>query len=159
MVICFFIYYPHISCSAALCPDPPVIINGMRTFTGNSIGDTANYTCDPEFELIGIAITTCTAAVDGNSATFPPVPPPECRREYCIKQLFSYMDSLYALSVEAFFRPVGSKFRLIRRGSGAGKDRCRCCVQGVPARGVWRHAPQLDFRPSLHRFWCNLGVK
>ena len=57
-------------------------MNGMRTFTGNSVGDTANYNCDPGFELIGIAITTCTAAVDGNSATFPAVPPPECRREY-----------------------------------------------------------------------------
>ena len=63
------------------CPDPPQITNGMRTFTGNSIGDTATYTCDPGFELIGDPVTTCTAAMDGNSAAFPSVPPPECRRE------------------------------------------------------------------------------
>ena len=69
------------SCSAALCPDPDGIDNGMRTFTGNSVGDTATYTCNSGFELIGDPVTTCTAAMDGNSATFPPVPPPECRRE------------------------------------------------------------------------------
>ena len=54
----------------------------MRTFSGNSVGDTATYTCNQGFELIGDATTTCTAAADGNSATFPAVPPPECRREY-----------------------------------------------------------------------------
>ena len=54
----------------------------MRTFTGNSVGDTATYTCDPGFQLIGDPTTTCTAAVDGNSATYPAVPPPECNREY-----------------------------------------------------------------------------
>ena len=69
------------SFSAALCPDPDGIVNGMVTFTGNSVGDTANYTCDPGFELIGDAMTTCTAAMDGNSASFPSVPPPECRRK------------------------------------------------------------------------------
>ena len=66
--------------SAALCPDPDGILNGMVTFTGNSGGDTATYTCNSGFELIGDATTTCTQ-VDDNSATFPPVPPPECRRE------------------------------------------------------------------------------
>ena len=52
----------------------------MVTFTGNSIGDTATYTCDLGFELIGPATATCTA-VDANSAEFSP-PPPVCRREY-----------------------------------------------------------------------------
>ena len=65
-----------------MCPDPPLIVNGMRTFTGNSVGDTATYTCDPGFELIGDPTTTCAAAADGNSATYPGVPPPVCRREY-----------------------------------------------------------------------------
>ena len=82
IVICFFIYYPHISCSAAVCDDPPSIRNGIVTFTGNSIGDIATYTCNPGFELIGDPTTTCTLAVDGNSATYPAVPPPECRRKY-----------------------------------------------------------------------------
>ena len=72
----------YTSCSAALCLDPPALVNGMRTFTGNSVGDTAAYTCNSGFELIGDITTTCTVAADGNSATFPAVPPPECRREY-----------------------------------------------------------------------------
>ena len=82
----FFLYLEkllaYICCSAALCPDPPALVNGMRTFTGNTVGDTANYTCNMGFEQIGNPTTTCTAAADGNSATFPEVPPPECRREY-----------------------------------------------------------------------------
>ena len=68
--------------SAALCPNPPALDNAMVTFTGNSVGGTATYTCNPGFELIGNQTTICTAAVDGNSATFQAVPPPECRREY-----------------------------------------------------------------------------
>ena len=51
----------------------------MVTFTGNSAGDTATYTCDPGFELIGVATMTCTL-VDANSAVFQPGPP-SCRRE------------------------------------------------------------------------------
>ena len=70
-----------ISCTAALCDDPPEIINGMVTFTGNSVGDTTTYTCNSEFELIGINTTACTQ-VNESSATYPSVPPPECRREY-----------------------------------------------------------------------------
>ncbi len=68
------------SCSAALCPDPPAIVNGMVTISGNSVGDTATYTCDPSFELIRGATTTCTL-VDVNTAIFSPNPP-SCRREY-----------------------------------------------------------------------------
>ena len=70
----------HDSCSAALCPDPADIVNGMVTFTGNSVGDTATYNCDPGFELIGDATTTCTL-VDVNSTTFQ-LMPPVCRGEY-----------------------------------------------------------------------------
>ena len=70
----------HYSCSAALCPDPADIVNGMVTFTGNSVGDTATYTCNAGFELIGSVTTTCTL-VDVNSAGFSPAPP-VCRREY-----------------------------------------------------------------------------
>ena len=62
------------------CPNPVEIDNGMVTFTGNLDGDTASYTCDMGFELIGVATTTCTQ-VDANSATFQPAPP-SCRRKY-----------------------------------------------------------------------------
>ena len=66
------------------CDDPPMLANGMRTFTGNSVGDTATYTCNEGFELVGNPVTTCTDADDGNSASYPAVPPPLCHREYCI---------------------------------------------------------------------------
>ena len=69
----------HHSHSAALCPDPANIVNGVVTFTGNSVGDTATYTCNTGFELVGSATTTCTQ-VDVNSAAFSPEPP-ICRRE------------------------------------------------------------------------------
>ena len=70
----------HRSCSAALCPDPADIVNGMVTFTGNFVGDNATYTCNPGFELIGDVTIACTL-VDVNSAAFSPLPP-VCRREY-----------------------------------------------------------------------------
>ena len=71
------------SCTIALCPDPLDIDNGTVTFTGNSVGDTATYTCNSGFGLIGGATTTCTE-VDMNSAAFQPAPP-SCRREYTVK--------------------------------------------------------------------------
>ena len=64
----------HLSCSAALCSDSVAIDNGMVTFAGTSVGDTATYSCDPGFELIGNATTTCTL-VDANSALFTPAQP------------------------------------------------------------------------------------
>ena len=76
------VHSSHISCTAALCDNPPQITNGMVTFTGNSVGDTATYSCNSDFELIGGATTTCTQAADGNSAAYPAIPPPSCRREY-----------------------------------------------------------------------------
>ena len=69
----------HCFCSTAQCLDPPDIVNSTVTLTGNSIGDTATFTCDPGFELIGNASVTCTQ-VDVNSATFAPTVP-VCRRE------------------------------------------------------------------------------
>ena len=70
----------HESYSVALCPDPVNIDNGMVTFTGNSVADTATYTCDSGFELIGGDTTTCTQ-VDTNSAAFQPALP-FCQHEY-----------------------------------------------------------------------------
>ena len=68
------------SCSTALCPDPAHIVNGTVTFSGNSVGDTATYTCIPGFELIGNASATCMQ-VDMNIAAFAPAAP-VCRRKY-----------------------------------------------------------------------------
>ena len=67
-----------LSCSAAplQCSSPGNIQNGMVTFTGTFVGDTATYSCDAGFELIGGAITTCTQM----NAAFEPAPP-SCRRE------------------------------------------------------------------------------
>ena len=72
----------HHPFSAALCSDPPMIANGMREFTGNSVGDTATYSCNPDFDLVGNPTTTCTLMASGNSAAFSPPRAPECRREY-----------------------------------------------------------------------------
>ena len=62
----------------------------MRTFTGNLVGDTATYTCNSGFELCGDPTTTCTEDAGGNSASFPAVPPPECKREYFLN--IAYMS-------------------------------------------------------------------
>ena len=67
---------------AALCSNPVDIDNSMVLFTGNSIGDTATYSCNSGYELEGATTTTCTA-VDADSAQFLPEPP-VCRREYCM---------------------------------------------------------------------------
>ena len=54
----------------------------MVTFTGNSVDDTATYSCNMGFEQIGNATVTCTQ-VDVNSAVFSPAPP-VCRRKQCM---------------------------------------------------------------------------
>ena len=86
MLPCTQIYvvgdYRHIYFCTALCPDPVDPVNGMVTFTGNSINDTATYSCNMGFELVGSSTVTCTQ-VDVNSAAFSPVPP-VCRRKQCI---------------------------------------------------------------------------
>ena len=74
------LYQHKKSCSAALCPDPVGIENGGVIFTGNSVGETATYTCNSGFELIGGATTTCSQ-MKPYSAVFLPSPP-SCRREY-----------------------------------------------------------------------------
>ena len=72
----------QLSCSTALCLDPDDIVNGTVTVTGNSVGDTATYSCDSGFELNGDETTTCIQ-VDVNSSVFLPSPP-VCIREYCM---------------------------------------------------------------------------
>ena len=68
----------------------------MVAVTGNSVGDTATYSCDLGFELIGGAITTC-AELGMNSAAFLPAPP-SCSREYT-DYIFLKMAA-YQVSVE-----------------------------------------------------------
>ena len=77
--VCVVAYDWHTCFCAALCPDPVDPLNGMVTFTGNSINDTATYSCNMGFELAGSATATCTQ-VDVNSAAFSPLPP-VCRRK------------------------------------------------------------------------------
>ena len=45
--------------------------NGMVVVTGNSVGDTATYTCDPGFELEGALTRTCQS--NGTWSGIPPV--------------------------------------------------------------------------------------
>ena len=50
----------------AACPAPPQLVNGNSTTTGGSpstAGDTATYTCDPGYELIGDRVLTCQVNV------------------------------------------------------------------------------------------------
>ena len=72
------------SSSVALCPTPPGINFGSVVVTGNSIGDTATYTCASGYELIGDAVRTCAKLpTDPSMADFQPEEP-FCHREYCM---------------------------------------------------------------------------
>ena len=68
----------------ALCSDPVDIDFGTVMVTGNSIGDTATYSCNLGFELTERAIITCTE-MEPSLAAFSPSPP-SCRRE-CAKYI------------------------------------------------------------------------
>ena len=72
---CFCILFCLVLCSSPSSPS-----NGEVTSAGNSVGDTATYTCNTGFELIGQAVTTCTQATGGNTASFLPVQP-VCHRK------------------------------------------------------------------------------
>ena len=56
---------------AIMCPNLVIPANGMVAMTGNLVGDTATYTCDPGFELVGNATQTCLS--DGTWSDIPPV--------------------------------------------------------------------------------------
>ena len=49
----------HSSLSIAECPDLTDPANGVVVMTGNSVGDTATFTCNSGFELVGAATVTC----------------------------------------------------------------------------------------------------
>ena len=77
--------YRHLFFCTVLCPDPVDPVNGMVTFSGNSVDDNATYSCNMGFELVGSSTAMCTQ-VDANSAEFSPAPP-VCRRKYCINTI------------------------------------------------------------------------
>ena len=62
----------------ALCPDQDNPANGVVVQTGNSEGDTASYTCDSGYYLVGPPVLNCQA--DGTWDDSPPI----CRREFLI---------------------------------------------------------------------------
>ena len=62
------------------------------TFTGNSVDDTATYSCIMSFELVGSTNATCTQ-MNMNTATFSPVPP-VCRRKWSIHMIGIYWKKL-----------------------------------------------------------------
>ena len=51
------------------CADPGAPDNGDVAVEGDDLGDTATYTCDAGFDLVGAAMATCTEAADGESAS------------------------------------------------------------------------------------------
>jgi CUB/sushi domain-containing protein len=60
-------------CGVGGCPVLENPANGVVMTTGLSPGDTATYTCDPGYELVGTAVQTC-----GNNGEWSDVPP-TCR--------------------------------------------------------------------------------
>ena len=66
----------------ALCSSPNSLVNGTVTFTGNSVGDNATYTCDTGFELVGEGQSQCTQ-LDNSNASFVPGTP-MCNRKFIL---------------------------------------------------------------------------
>ena len=54
----------------------------MVDFSGTSVGDTATYTCDIGFELIGSSVLNCQDGGTWDNS------PPACRRELPIHLFF-----------------------------------------------------------------------
>ncbi|KAL4236643.1 biological adhesion [Mactra antiquata] len=46
-------------CSANNCDSPGIILNGLMTYTGLSVGSEAQYACNQGFEISGTATRTC----------------------------------------------------------------------------------------------------
>ena len=79
------IFFMSLLISTALCPDLSDPANGMVTVMGTSVGDTASYTCNDGFELIGSMSVTCTN--DGTWSDEPPM----CRRKQFINTSYLVM--------------------------------------------------------------------
>ena len=65
MHVCIIIYIPLVFSSyiiiAAVCADLPDPANGNIKLTGTEFGDTASYSCDVGFQLVGPAERICLA--------------------------------------------------------------------------------------------------
>ena len=62
----------------------------MVSLTGTSIGDTATYTCDDGYELVGVEVLNCQSNGMWDSS------PPICRRELQIFNEYHPSCSLYS---------------------------------------------------------------
>ena len=66
----------------------------MVTVMGTSVGDTASYTCNDGFELIGTETVTCMS--DGTWSDEPPM----CRRkQFMVMQYDVYVVSVHSLQL------------------------------------------------------------
>ena len=63
-------------CISAHCPILMNFTNGIVKMTGNSSGNFATYTCDPDYELVGTTILVCGKNRQWSAE------PPICRRTY-----------------------------------------------------------------------------
>ena len=72
-----------------MCPGLVDPANGRMTVTGNLPGDTATYTCDPGYNLVGIQNLTC-----GDNGLWSGSPP-FCQGAVGMKTvLYAYLDNL-----------------------------------------------------------------
>ena len=93
----------------ALCSSSSSPSNGGVIPAGNSVGDTATYTCNTGFELIGQPVATCTLDTGGNSASFVPTQPicrRKCMPEIAMQLLFITLCSTMDFVVCLFFSSV-----------------------------------------------------
>ena len=60
----------------------PELLNGNVVVTGNATGDTATFSCDEGFQLIGSDTATCTQVSDGCLLSLPLVQDRICRRKF-----------------------------------------------------------------------------
>ena len=42
-----------------MCPALVSPANGIVSVTGNSSGDNATYTCEPDYDLVGVSVRVC----------------------------------------------------------------------------------------------------
>ena len=94
-----------LTCSTAICPDPPEIDGGTVNVTGNCVGDTAHYTCDDGLVLTGSPYLTCEK-VDNYTAEFRPAPP-ECLGECYMN---AYLCLISCVNVSTMQKTISARF-------------------------------------------------
>ena len=63
------------SATLAQCPILKNLTNGVVIVNGNSPGNFATYTCDPDYELVGVPVLVCGDNRQWNAE------PPICKRK------------------------------------------------------------------------------